>query len=86
MSFYSWLRKQAGRGDAVGDLAAEVALDPDWPRKGLSAQRDYLRRCMVPPEAIKALGAAWQEYKAEREAKRIVEAGEDWLCGSSSGR
>ena len=63
--FTTWLLWQIGRDDPVGDLASDVARDPDWPSGGRGPGRFlvYLRNRGACDGAIAALRAAWAEWK-----------------------
>ncbi|WP_062214345.1 YozE family protein [Streptomyces sp. NBRC 109706] len=66
-SFTAWLKTHAGQSNAIGDLAKDVAADPDWPsRKGLAGQRDYLEERGAIPAAIETLERAWSQYEGYR--------------------
>ena len=64
-SFTKWLLQQAGRDDPIGDLASDVARDPDWPAggRGLGRFLVYLRNRGACDGAIAALRAAWREWQ-----------------------
>ena len=64
-SFTKWLLQQAGRDDPVGDLASDVARDPDWlvSGRGLSGFLTYLRNRGACDGAIAALQQAWSEWQ-----------------------
>jgi len=65
-SFTEWLSFQAGRPDPVGDLAGDVARDPEWPSRSDGNLRDllaYLRRMGACPGALEALRQAWSEWQ-----------------------
>lgn len=76
MSFYTWLKKQCHRDDPVGDLARDVAADPDWPRiqgMRLKGYREYLESMVACDGAIRALERAHKEYE---HIKKLNERGE----------
>ena len=49
-AFTDWLLQQVDRNDPVGDLAADVTRDPDWPGSSRSLSRllVYLRSICEP--------------------------------------
>lgn len=63
-SFTSWLRRQAWRDDAIGDLATDVGLDPNWPRwvRRFERTKNYLTSRGACQAALMALAAAWREW------------------------
>ncbi|MFC9751985.1 YozE family protein [Streptomyces sp. NPDC056921] len=66
-SFTAWLKTHAKDDSAIGDLARDVAADPDWPTgKQLKGQRDYLHEVGAVPAAVETLERAWRLY-SERE-------------------
>lgn len=68
-SFKSWLLRQRGRDDWIGDLAEDVASDGHrWPRGGptLSRLLFHLESRGACAEAKAALCAAWAEWEAWR--------------------
>ncbi|MCX5037035.1 MULTISPECIES: YozE family protein [Streptomyces] len=66
-SFTAWLKSHKDQHNAIGDLARDVSLDPDWPsRKGRQGQLDYLEECNAIPAAVETLERAWTEYEAYR--------------------
>lgn len=70
-SFTAWLhlRRQQRRDDPVGDLARDVAIDPDWPRgvRSLAAFDRYLESCGACDGAHRSLRRAYAEWLTERE-------------------
>ncbi len=64
-AFTDWLLQQADRDDPVGDLASDVARDPDWPASSRSLSRllVYLRNRGACEGAIQALRTAWGEWQ-----------------------
>ncbi|MER7693183.1 YozE family protein [Streptomyces sp. NPDC097610] len=68
-SFTAWLKTQTDRNSDIGDLARDVANDPNWPsRKGRSGQRAYLEECGSIPAAIEMFEDARVRYEAYRAA------------------
>ncbi|MEU9710772.1 YozE family protein [Streptomyces sp. NPDC047967] len=68
-SFAAWLRTHKKDQTAIGDLAREVAADPDWPsRRQLSGQREYLEERGAIPAAVETLERAWELYEAQQES------------------
>ncbi|MGW1504696.1 YozE family protein [Streptomyces mirabilis] len=68
-SFTAWLKTQADRESGIGDLARDVANEPEWPsRKGRSGQRAYLEECDAIPAAIEMFEDGWVRYEAYRAA------------------
>ncbi|WP_407838495.1 YozE family protein [Streptomyces sp. DSM 116496] len=66
--FTSWLKTHAKDQSAIGDLARDVAADPDWPsRRQLSGQREYLEERGAIPAAVETLERAWELYEARQE-------------------
>ncbi|KOG51093.1 hypothetical protein ADK75_17060 [Streptomyces virginiae] len=66
--FTSWLKTHAKDQNAIGDLARDVAADPDWPsRRQLSGQREYLEERGAIPAAVETLELAWELYEARQE-------------------
>ncbi|MFD9720636.1 YozE family protein [Streptomyces sp. NPDC059076] len=67
-SFTSWLKSHSKDQNAIGDLARDVAADPDWPsRRQLSGQREYLEERGAIPAAVETLERAWELYEARQE-------------------
>ena len=67
-SFRKWLRKQAKRDDAVGDIARDVKVDPGLSGRVLLTFFDlesYLRSVDADPAAIQAAREAWSEWFIE---------------------
>ena len=73
-SFTEWLSFQAGRPDPVGDLAGDVARDPEWPSggRGLSRFLTYLHNRGACDGAIAALRAAWSEWKEQSDGQPVL--------------
>lgn len=59
ISFFEWLTIQQDRSDDVGDLAKNLAADPNAPTKSYGCLRQYLSGCDAE---VRALDAAWAEY------------------------
>lgn len=67
-SFTTWLKTHKKDQNAIGDLARDVAADPDWPsRRQLSGQREYLEERGAIPAAVETLERAWELYEARQE-------------------
>ncbi|MFJ2887831.1 YozE family protein [Streptomyces sp. NPDC087305] len=72
-SFTTWLKAQADRDSGIGDLARDVASDPNWPsRRGRAGQRSYLEECGAIPAAIEMFESAWVRYEAYQAAQGDV--------------
>jgi hypothetical protein len=68
VGFTAWLKMHAKDESAIGDLARDVAADPDWPsRRQLSGQREYLEERGAIPAAVETLERAWGLYEARQE-------------------
>lgn len=66
MSFTAWLKKQ-NNDNAIGDLARDVASDPNWPPcRTLAGFNRYLRSVNACEGAFEALSQAWWTYKKEK--------------------
>lgn len=67
LTFTRWLTRQSTRNDAVGDLARDAALDPDWPAKASERGiREYIKsRAGDPSAALSALKRAIKEWRKE---------------------
>jgi uncharacterized protein YozE (UPF0346 family) len=64
-SFTTWLKRRKDQRNAIGDLARDVSLDPNWPsRSGKKGQLAYLEECNAIPAAIETFERAWAEYEA----------------------
>jgi hypothetical protein len=63
--FKTWLRTQARREDAVGDLARDAIQDRCWPRGSASLHHldKHLEKHGAIPEAIEALYVAFSEWE-----------------------
>ncbi|MFB8085030.1 YozE family protein [Streptomyces sp. NPDC055992] len=65
--FTTWLKAHVKDQSAIGDLARDVAADPDWPsRRELSGQRKYLEERGAIPAAVETLESAWELYEARQ--------------------
>ena len=65
--FTAWLKSHAKEDNAIGDLARDVAADPDWPtRRQLSGQRAYMEEQGAIPAAVATLERAWELYEAQQ--------------------
>ncbi|MEU2507661.1 YozE family protein [Streptomyces sp. NPDC007863] len=65
-SFTTWLKSHVKDDNAIGDLARDVAMDPDWPSgKQLKGQREYLEGRGAISAAVETLERAWDLYRAE---------------------
>ena len=65
LTFYSYLKKQKNRDDPVGDLAADVLADKNFP-KDVSSKTDlleYLSNAGACYGALAAAKEAFTEYK-----------------------
>jgi uncharacterized protein YozE (UPF0346 family) len=66
-SFTAWLKTQTDRDSGIGDLARDVANDPNWPsRRNQAGQLAYLEECGAIPAAIEMFENAWVRYEAYR--------------------
>ncbi|WP_326679918.1 YozE family protein [Streptomyces sp. NBC_01237] len=66
-NFTSWLKTHSKAESAIGDLARDVAADPDWPsRQRLNGQRGYLEDRGAIPAAVETLERAWELYESQR--------------------
>ncbi|MEU2757563.1 YozE family protein [Streptomyces albidoflavus] len=64
--FTPWLKTHAKEQNAIGDLARDVAADPNWPsRRQLEGQREYLEELGAVPRAIETLERAWKIYRSQ---------------------
>jgi uncharacterized protein YozE (UPF0346 family) len=62
MTFFSWLRKQRIRNDAIGDLARDVMRDKEFPRGSqIRKARKYIEE-NGRPLALDALNKAHREW------------------------
>jgi len=63
--FKAWLRTQARREDAVGDLARDAIQDRCWPRGSASLHHleKHLEKHGAIPEAMEALRLARTEWE-----------------------
>ncbi|WP_371790767.1 sterile alpha motif-like domain-containing protein [Streptomyces sp. NBC_01471] len=65
--FTAWLKTHAKDRSAIGDLARDVAADPDWPSgKQLKGQREYLEDRGAIPAAVETLERAWELYESRQ--------------------
>ncbi|GHF91881.1 YozE family protein [Streptomyces filamentosus] len=63
-SFTTWLKRHVKDDNAIGDLARDVAADPNWPsRMQLKGQREYLESLGAIPAAVATLERAWSLYQ-----------------------
>jgi hypothetical protein len=63
--FISWLKKQAGRDDPIGDLARGMKMvQRPLERRSVSGLRSHMRLCGACLEALDALDDAAREWKA----------------------
>lgn len=64
MSFLGWMKKQVNRNDAVGDLARDVAADPDAPRSYRSMKRYLINLPQdISPGLMPTLERSWKEFE-----------------------
>ena len=64
--FHRWIEGQKDRNDPVGDLAADIWGDREFPvaAKTRAEIERYMRMHRAVPEAIKALKQAWAQFSA----------------------
>lgn len=64
IDFITWLKKQSGRRDPVGDIARDVVADKELPCdcKTYKEFRQYLRNLHACDGALTALDRAYAEY------------------------
>jgi hypothetical protein len=68
-TFEEWLGDQRGKDSPIGDLAADVARDKDWPTgQGIETYRAHVARGCSG--AMDALNEAWQAYNIDRKLAR----------------
>lgn len=61
--FHGWIRRQCHRDDAIGDLARDLAADPDAPpTNDVRAIAQYLRSAGACDGALQALESAVLEH------------------------
>ena len=70
LTFKSWLRRFENDSNAIGDLARDVARDPDWPGGGPGRTRRHIRDLGACEDALATHDRAWVEYRAYRETTR----------------
>ncbi|WP_230943048.1 YozE family protein [Burkholderia multivorans] len=63
-AFHRWVVTQAGRNDRIGDLAADIQRDEDFPvaEASLASLLAYLKRVPVRPEVLASMRAAFKEF------------------------
>lgn len=71
-AFSAWISRQRKRDDVIGDLAQDVARDPDFPSgpRTLSQLHRYLCIAGADFNVHAALDAAWLEYQLARSNPR----------------
>jgi uncharacterized protein YozE (UPF0346 family) len=69
MKFIQWLYGCMGEDSPVGDLARDVRMDKDWPKKSNSKNTfvRHLKEVGAVDAAVEALQVAWQRYIKEEE-------------------
>jgi uncharacterized protein YozE (UPF0346 family) len=72
--FFTWLLRQAGRDDPVGDLANDSMRDTSFPVSVTSEEplRNHLRRESACDEALVALDEAFEEFRMRPRAREGV--------------
>lgn len=64
-SFTEWLKKHTKRNSPLGDLACDVANDPDWPHSNKKGDfLDYFSFIGASAGAREALNRGWKSYNA----------------------
>ena len=65
MSFTQWLQRQRHRNDPIGDIARDAGQDETWPKRQrtFGAFYAYLEECGACDGALRALRAAWAEWR-----------------------
>ncbi len=67
LGFSTWLRARRTESSAVGDLARDVACDPEWPApRTLDQAREHLTRKRACAGALRALEEAWRLWRLSR--------------------
>jgi len=65
VSFEDWLARQRNRNSRLGDLARDVARDPNWPaRAGIEEYRFYIQRQPGWGVSLNAFDNAWRSYNS----------------------
>jgi uncharacterized protein YozE (UPF0346 family) len=66
ISFTDWLVKHKNRNSPLGDLAADMLRDNQWPKDYSTLDQfiGYLESIRAHSEAISTLKSAWKTYKA----------------------
>lgn len=71
LGFTGWLLTQQHRDDPIGDLACDVAADPNWPADDGSDTPDIYARYITalggPSEFVRDAWRAYQRALAEEE-------------------
>jgi len=68
-SFHDWLLEQAERQDDVGELAASVAKDPQFPAHGdKSIFEGWFTSASEPKHNAVAFERAWEEFEGKHVA------------------
>jgi len=66
LTFRSWLHRFENDNHAIGDLARDVARDPDWPSGGLRRTRRHMEELGACEDALTTHDRAWEEYRRYR--------------------
>lgn len=62
-SFREWMRSMEEEDNAIGDLAREMAQDPNFPDSGdLDALEEYFEGIPHPHQLMDVLRLAWKNY------------------------
>lgn len=67
-TFVSWLLKQNGRDDPIGDLSCDISRDKSFPSNTASFNdvKSYFEGKSVCAEVIEALNEAYSEYRIQQ--------------------
>jgi len=66
LTFKTWLRRFEDENSAVGDLARDVARDPNWPSGGPRRTRRHMEDLGACEDALTTHDRAWSEYRRYR--------------------